>query len=519
MNDIKLLDCTLRDGGYINEWEWGFNIARDIISSLVKANVDIVEIGFLRNISIYDKNISVCNKIEELRKLLPENVKHTIFSAMAMRSNYDVAKLSEWSENGIDMIRITMHDYDLKEGMEFAEEVKKRGYKLSINPINIMGYTDDSILRIIEQVNKIMPYQFSIVDTFGSMSLRDLDRIASLVDHNLDRSIRLGLHLHENMAQSFSLAQTFIEKHLTRDITVDASLMGMGRIPGNLSIELIAEYLNEYYGKNYDIDYMMDAIHDYIEPIKRKDPWGYTPTYFLSAKYNLHRNYAEFYLNKGDLTNRDINHILARIEKIKKTVFDVEYAQKLYEEYQNNIIEDSEARKELSTLFSERDILILAPGNSLVEEKEVVNSYINQNSPIIIALNFIDQDYDIQFAFFSNNKRLEKIGSHKCKIIATSNLDREDTDYYLNYNSVSKAFTQGCNSLILLLNLLEQLGIKSVTLAGADGYSDEKINYYDPAFVSATSHDRQFNQEVGEALNEFNIKINFITTSEYTKYI
>lgn len=519
MGDVKLLDCTLRDGGYINDWKWGFNKARAIILSLVKANVEIIEVGFLRNVENYDKNISVCNRIEELKALLPKEHKNIMFSAMAMRSNYDVRKLTQWSKNGIDMIRITMHDYDLQDGLDFAQQVKEKGYKLSINPINIMGYSDDSILWIIEQVNKIMPYQFSVVDTFGSMKMRDLDRIVSLVDHNLDRSIRVGLHLHENMAQSFSLAQAFIEKHLLRDITVDASLMGMGRVPGNLSIELIAEYLNEYCAKNYDIDYMMDAIHDYIEPIRKKDTWGYAPTYFLSAKYNLHRNYAEFYLNKGDLTNRDINHILARIENNKRTAFDVEYAQKLYEEYQNNIIDDSIAREKLALLLQNKDILILAPGENLKKEKEKIDFYIEDKKPIIISLNFIDEDYHVAFAFFSNNKRIDKIVNHNCSIITTSNLTENSSDYQINYNSISGAFRQGCNSMILLLNLLEQLGVENVAIAGADGYKNVGENYFDTSFVSATVHDREFNEEVGVALKELNMRIEFITSSEYIKYM
>lgn len=519
MPEIKLLDCTLRDGGYINDWNWGFNKAQNIISSLVKANVDIIEVGFLRNIETYTKNITVCNRIEELKELLPENHKNTMFSAMAMRSNYDINKLSEWKENGIDMIRITMHDYDLKEGMEFAQEVKCRGYKLSINPINIMGYSDENLLWIVEQVNKIMPYQFSIVDTFGSMKRRDLDRIVSLVDHNLDNSIRVGLHLHENMAQSYSLAQAFIEKHIGRDITVDASLMGMGRIPGNLSIELIAEYLNEYYNKNYNIDYMMDSIHDYIEPIKNKVPWGYTPTYFLSAKYNLHRNYAEYYLNKGDLTNRDINHLLARIQKEKRTVFDDKYAEKIYQEYQNHIINDKEDRISLKKEIDNKAILILAPGKSIVKQKQKIQKHIEKTNPVVIALNFIPEDYKVDFAFFSNNKRYEKIKKYDCKIITTSNLEIEDAAYRINYNSVAGDFHQGCNSMMLLLKLLEQLEVQKSILAGADGYKMGENNYFDTSLVSATEHDRAFNQEVGEALKKFEMEIEFITNSEYEKYI
>ncbi len=153
-----ILDCTLRDGGYVNNWNWGFSKARAIIKSLVKAHVDFVEVGFLRNCDKYNHDITVCNTIEELNQLLPENPGNTIFSSMAMRSNYDINKLSDYSGSGIEMIRITAHDYDIKEGMQFAKSVKDKGYKLSINPINIMGYSDDSIFWIIDEVNKIEPY-------------------------------------------------------------------------------------------------------------------------------------------------------------------------------------------------------------------------------------------------------------------------------------------------------------------------------------------------------------------------
>lgn len=202
--------------------------------------------------------------------------------------------------------------------MDFARRIKELGYKVSINPINIMGYSDKDLLWIFEQVNEIHPWQFSIVDTFGSMRRRDLERIVSMADHNLAPDIRLALHLHENMALSFCLAQEFLDKHLRRDLAVDGSLMGMGRIPGNLPIELIADYMNEYFGGHYNIDDLMDAIQDHIAPIKGNCAWGYTPAYFLSAKFNLHRNYAEHYLGKGDLTNRDINHILAAIAPNKR---------------------------------------------------------------------------------------------------------------------------------------------------------------------------------------------------------
>lgn len=514
--EVKLLDCTLRDGGYINEWNWGYKKARDIIQSLVKANVDMVEVGFLRNIDQYQEDITVCSKIEDLNRLLPDDGKNTMFSAMAMQSNYDINKLSPYSGTGIELIRITAHDYDIKDGMKFAQQVKEKGYKLAINPINIMGYSDSEILWIIEQVNKILPYQFSIVDTFGSMKRRDLDRIVSLADHNLNSSIRLGLHLHENMAMSCSLAQSFIDCHLHRPITVDGSLMGMGRIPGNLPIELISDYMNDYIDKNYDIDYMMEAIQDYIAPIKQKSTWGYTPAYFLSARYNLHRNYAEYYLEKGDLTNRDINHILSRISETKKTVFDSQYAEELYEEYKNNKIDDTAQKTVLKDILRNKTILVLAPGFTLNTHREQILDFITKEEPIIISANFIPDRIKTDFAFFSNNKRYNKAEKNNVKIIATSNLSSEFADYYLDYNSLTIAFEYGCNSLILLLKLLKEMEAVRILVAGADGFVEGEKHYCNPIFMSNTQKGKNFNTCVSNAIKSLELNIEFITPSAYS---
>ena len=517
LDNFKLLDCSLRDGGYVNDWKWGFEKARSIIRMLTKAKVDIVEVGFLRNVEGYNPDITVCNTIEELNKLLPEDKGNSMFSAMAMRSNYDINKLTPYDGKGIEMIRITAHDYDIEEGMEFAKEVKAKGYKLSINPINIMGYTDEQILWILKKVNEINPYQFSIVDTFGSMKRRDLDRIVSLVDNNLNKNIRVALHLHENMSFSFALAQAFVDKHLNRPISIDGSLMGVGRIPGNLPIELIADYLNDYLGCNYDIDYIMDAIQDYIAPMKGECAWGYTPAYFLSARFNLHRNYAEHYLNKGDLTNRDINHILSRFDRSKVTCFDAKYADSMYEQYQNNKIDDFDARMKLSQVLTNREVLVIAPGHSIKEKKDMIQKYINEKNPIVISVNFIPNDYKVNYAFFSNNKRYEMKESSNCELIVTSNITDNNVAYKLDYNSLTGAFTEGCNSLIMLLKLLSELGISETVLAGADGYSIDGDNYYNNNIRSYSEHGNNFNNTVAEAINRLDAKVKYLTPSAYER--
>ena len=516
MPDIKLLDCTLRDGGYVNSWNWGFAAAKDIIASLTRAGTDIVEVGFLRNVDGYNPDVTVCNTIEELNRLLPAHTGSTMYSGMAMRSNYDIAKLSPYEGHGIEMLRITAHDYDIREGMDFAREVKARGYKLSINPINIMGYADKDLLWILDQVNEIHPYQFSIVDTFGSMRRRDLERIVSMADHNLAPDIRLALHLHENMALSFCLAQEFLDKHLRRDLAVDGSLMGMGRIPGNLPIELIADYMNEYFGSHYNIDDLMDAIQDHIAPIKGDCAWGYTPAYFLSAKFNLHRNYAEHYLGKGDLTNRDINHILADIAPDKKTVFDAAYADALYTEYKNRRTDDTAALAALQAAFAGKTVLVLAPGASLAAEAGRA-AVAAAAADVTVSANFVPDFMRPDYAFFTNAKRFDEAAAYPCPLILTSNLRADKDAAVVNYDRLSATDAQGGNSVLMLLRLLRQCGAAGVLLAGADGYRTGTAAYADAGLHTHTGRGAAYNAQMAGAIRAAGLPVRFITPSEYER--
>lgn len=275
MSQIKLLDCTLRDGGYINDWNFGFQTIRSLIRKLIEAQVDYVEVGFLRNCE-YNADKAVFNNCSEMIPILPDKRGNTKFTAMALHNKYDVEKLEDYDGDTIDAVRVTFHDYDIDEGLAFVKRVKEKGYQVFCNPINIMGYTDAQLLQIIDKVNQIKPYAFSIVDTFGSMMKEDLLRIYSLVEHNLNKDIIIGLHLHENLAQSYALAQEYIELQSgNRKSVIDASMFGMGRAPGNLCMELIMDYMNRKQEGHYNVNPVLDGIDEHIVHFKEIEPWGY----------------------------------------------------------------------------------------------------------------------------------------------------------------------------------------------------------------------------------------------------
>lgn len=521
MENIRLLDCTLRDGGYINQWGFGEKTIRSIASRLTEAGTDIIEVGFLRNCT-WDKDKTLFPSIKKLKKILPANSSSTRFAAMALHNQYDVEKL-EPCDGSIDIIRVTFHDYDIEEGLVFCEKVKEKGYQLFVNPINIMGYSDRQLLKLLEKVNRLHPYGFSIVDTFGSMTGRELTRIYSLCENNLEKDIVLGLHLHENMAQSFSLAQSFLKmREQARSCVLDASLNGMGRVPGNLCIELIMDYLNKHFGKSYDIDPVLDAIEEYISPIKKQEPWGYMAEYFLSAKYNLHRNYAEYLLTKGALSSRDMHRILQMIPEEKKSAFDQNYIEYLYHQYENHTVSDEKTLDALRKAFRDKKALLLAPGPGLKEYRKQVEDYQRAHRPVPISVNFFYDHQEEGYAFFSNSKRFQEYRSLRkpgVQVILTSNITtgiRPD-DHVINLYRLSQEETERGNSGILLLRLLLLLGVREGALAGFDGYIEGEENYLEGYFGRFASAPLGDNRKIARELKKLGgkMRLTFVTPSAY----
>lgn len=524
MSKIKLLDCTLRDGGYINDWKFGNHTIKNILCKLVESGADYIEVGFLRDCQ-YDSEKSLFNCCAELAGILPKQRKNTKFTLMALHNKYDISKLEPYDGQTIDAIRVTFHDYDIDEGLAYIQKVIEKGYKVFANPINIMGYSDTMILELLQKVNKIHPYAFSIVDTFGSMMREDLQRIYSLVEHNLSKDIVIGLHLHENLALSYSLAQDFINmKASERECVIDASMLGMGRAPGNLCMELIMDYMNKKQEGNYNTNPVLDGIDDHIAALKRIEPWGYNTAYAISAKFNLHRNYAEFLLDKGRLRAKQINQILGSIEEHKKTAYDEGYIENLYRSFQNNEINDDNVLKKIKKEWMGKKILILAPGTSILHQEDKIKDFLIKEKPVAIAANFLPERLAADYVFCCNAMRFEMLHGreNKTQMIVTSNLLDMCKGYeqVVNYSELSFDEEGICdNSVIMLLKLLRKLEIKEVSIAGFDGYQRNGKNY--AAAYMASNHIKgdTENIKIMKYLKQLEqaMSIHFLTETIYQK--
>lgn len=483
---IRLLDCTLRDGGHIVQGKFGVTVIKNTIERLVEAGIDIIEVGFLWD-EKYGIDTSRYYSIQDVKRILPPNHGNSKFSLMA--DFIDLEHLEPY-DGTIEFIRLSFKRWRLDWGLKTAEILMDKGYKVFINPVNNNVYTDNQYIEVLEKVNELHPYGFSIVDTFGVMRVSDLLHRYYLVENNLDKDITIGVHLHENLGLAYSLAQCIIQNASPkRPIVVDGSLLGMGRVPGNLCIEQIVDYLNDQYGTDYAIEPIYDAIDDYIAPIKKKYPWGYATPYALSAKYYLHRTYAEYLSNKQRLKTKDIQRILSQISSEKAETYDENYINSLYYDYMNVSYEDEKDKYKLGQELADFEtVLIIAPGQSINNSIEKIKRNITEKTAVI-SVNFDSETKGIKsnYIFLTNTKRYDAIKDRRTsnKLIITSNLIRDivNRDYIVAYNDLTYFYDEYCDdSTLMLLNLLSKIGVRSVSLAGFDGYIDGVMSFFDESF-------------------------------------
>ncbi|HNW25854.1 MAG TPA: aldolase catalytic domain-containing protein [Candidatus Gastranaerophilaceae bacterium] len=527
MSKIRILDCTLRDGGYVNEWEFGKNAIQDIISKLIKSKVDIIECGFLTE-KQYGKDFSLFNSTSALKEFINGNEKKGFFVLMLDIGDNDlnIDKLVDLKPQAISGIRLTFNPNNIDKTIKIAEKLKKMGYKIFLQPMKTLNYKDDELINLIKKVNRLKPYAFYIVDSFGAMYKNDLLRLFYLVENNLHEEIKIGFHSHNNLQLSFSLAQSLMNLKTKRDIIIDSSVFGMGRGAGNLATELITRYINDNIQNKYEITPLLNIYDEYLSSIFAKTPWGYSLPHFLSAAHNCHPNYSTYLLNKQTISVETINILLKELSEKDKSVYNKDLIENIYLKYQKHKIDDKKTRKYLSDNFKGKEILVLAPGETISSESSKIQKFIEKEKPIVISVNFSHNLCD--YVFISNVQRFNKLkNSNQLQepVIITSNIAQKtkENTYILNYEKlILDDYRVSDNAGLMLINFLIDVGVKNITLGGFDGFNiNREKNYFDKKLISNIESEELIKKtaSVKEFLDKFSktVRLEYLTTSLYAE--
>ncbi len=534
MKNIKILDCTLRDGGRIIDCQFVDNVIAELAKSLTEANVDIIEMGFLRDTKLveYHGNSTFFTSTTQLESLLPENRRNAMYTAFIDFDMYDFSKLERCDGNSVTGIRVGFTKKQFTHRYEELKRsflrVKDQGYALFIQGVNTLAYSDRELLDVVDLVNEVEPYSYGIVDTYGGMYLDDMVHLYNLVEHNLNPDIGIDIHSHNNFQLSFAFAQEIIRlANDKRQIILDATLNGMGKCAGNLNTELIADFLARKMSYDYDTDMILDVIDRYLYPIKKSCEWGYSIPAFMAGIYKAHPNNIIYLTEKYRLNSKDIKYIISGIEKETRQRYDYDNIQRVYKDYCGSRVDDTEVISELRNKLENRHALVLAPGKSTEDFHEKICNFIEQEEPVVISVNFIPRQIECDYLFYANTIHWEKISDRtdrkKCILASNIHTDTENT-LLVDYSGlIMEDSVLYDNSTMMLLNLLKKAAVAKISLAGFDGLKKDEVNYVDDTFPNQPSdvNIAETNKEVKRLLEQYKSKvagkigINFLTPSIY----
>ena len=499
---VKILDCTIRDGGYINNWHFDKKIVREVYRALSKSGVDIVEIGYRGTEDNFDPNKYGTWRFtteEDLREVL-DGIKGPRVAVMADYGKIKIDDFEEQKNSMVDMVRIAAHKNQISKAIDLLEDLKEKGYETSLQAMGFTGYTPDEVDELINTLKDSEIDYFYIADSYGSIFP---NQIKSMFEPFLElENIKIGFHPHNSLQMAF--ANTLEAIRVGVDI-VDGSIYGMGRGSGNLPIEGLIAYLQMQSKDRYNVVPILSIIDKYFVEMHKETPWGYQLPYMLSGMFKCHPNYAQDLVKRQEYTIEDIWKVMEVIEEIKPVGFDRSIIDSLIEKgviggLNGRVLTPSSQTAKESRKANHiqvpyvgrhigRDFLVLANGPSLTTYKTQVDAFIKKYDPIVLGANYLADMFVPDYHAFNNKKRftmyVETVNPNS-KLLVGENIPDEMISEYIkrdyeplffrdsldaDFDIVNGRIQSNCRTIsILLLGVAIVMGANRVFAAGMDGY-------------------------------------------------
>ena len=310
MKNLKILDCTLRDGGYYTNWNYDKNLVDDYLNCMNDLNIDFVEIGLKG--SPKEKGLGLFAHCEEklINKLnKPSKLKISIMiNAADIKSQKFLDQIPAKKYSEVNLYRIATHFKDINKSIQIGISLKKKGYLVGINLMQISSYDAFKLTEVIKKLN-ITNFDFVyMADSFGSMNGKDTQKFLEIIKKNTQKT--LGVHMHDN--QGLALHNTIIAMENGIKIA-DSTIMGMGRGPGNVKTEELIFLKNKFIEKKY---YKLSSlINKYFVNLKKEYQWGSNTYYYYSGAKRIHPTYVQNMLSDQSY---DHNKIFSTLKSLNR---------------------------------------------------------------------------------------------------------------------------------------------------------------------------------------------------------
>ncbi len=319
---ISVLDCTLRDGGFALEDADKNGIKTEVFSEeqrdeiarhIVNSGVEFIELGAVE-VSENSKNgFAIYQAIEDMTAIIPQKkYDDQLFAVFYRGPDIEMDQIPEWREGMIDVTRMCLRYSELEKSLDFAEGLCKKGYKVFLQPMVTVRYTEEELDLVLRRANQMGAFAVYFVDSYGYMTSKDVERYFRKYDAALDPAIRIGFHAHNNMEMAFSNVMHFISISGKRNIVIDSCATGMGQGTGNAQSEVVMNYLVNEYGKTYSICEILNACQ-IVDQFNVDKLWGYSATRFIPAMNKTAYKYALALQNRYGMNLAQIQDVLSQM--------------------------------------------------------------------------------------------------------------------------------------------------------------------------------------------------------------
>jgi len=285
--EIKVLDCTLRDGGLVNDHHFDDPFVRALYQTCVEAGIDYMEVGYKASKKIFARDKfgawKFCEE-DDLRRIFGENQTPLKLAAMvdAGKADYKTDILPK-DKSILDMIRVAFYATQTVEAVDMINDAYQKGYEVSANLMAVSRNTETEIEQVLELLVQTPASVIVVVDSFGSFYTEQVEiLVKKYLQYAKPAGKEVGIHTHNN--QQLAFANT-IEAIIHGANRLDASMGGLGRGAGNCPMELLLGFLRN---PKFHVRPIWAFIQDYIEPLRRQIEWGPYPQYMMTGMLNQH---------------------------------------------------------------------------------------------------------------------------------------------------------------------------------------------------------------------------------------
>lgn len=311
--EVKIIDCTIRDGGLINNFQFEDDLVRSVYSTCNEAGIEYMEIGYKASEEYFSYNEfgkwKFC-KEEDIKRILGEEKLNTKLSVMLDVGRTNMKDILPAEKSIIDMVRVAAYINQIEEAMDMIKLISNKGYKTSLNLMAVSTVNEVDLENMLKLASHSEVNTVCIVDSFGALHTDDIKELADkYIKYLKAEGKQVGIHAHNNRQMAYA---NTIEAVKCGATYIDATMAGLGRGAGNCNMELILGYLD--YDK-YLIKPVLKCIQEHILPLKNKVKWGEDIAYMLTGQYNLHPRSAISFL-KEENSARDYIKFFEHISEI-----------------------------------------------------------------------------------------------------------------------------------------------------------------------------------------------------------